>query len=66
MPKMKTHRASAKRLRVTKNGKVCSHKAFASHLLGHKSSKRKRHLKKGRTLHVAAVRSIDRVLPYGS
>jgi large subunit ribosomal protein L35 len=65
MPKMKTHRSSAKRLRVTKSGKVMAHHAFASHLMNHKSSKRKRHLKKVRSLSAAAVRNIKRVLPYG-
>jgi len=65
MPKMKTHRSSAKRLRITKRGKVVAHHAFASHLLTHKNRKRKRNLKKGRVLETAAVRNIHRVLPYG-
>jgi len=65
MPKMKTHRSSAKRLRITKRGKVIARKAFASHLLTHKSKKRKRNLRKARTLEAAAVRSIRRALPYG-
>ncbi|MBM4371888.1 MAG: 50S ribosomal protein L35 [Deltaproteobacteria bacterium] len=64
MPKMKTHRATAKRVRLTKNGKVCAHKAFKSHLLTHKNRKRKRSLRKGNTLEAAAVRSIRRALPY--
>ena len=45
MPKIKTHRASAKRFRVTKNGKVKMNHAFTSHILTKKSTKRKRGLR---------------------
>ena len=47
MPKIKTHRGAAKRFGVTKNGKVKRAKAFRSHILNKKSTKRKRHLRKG-------------------
>jgi len=62
--KVKTHRSSAKRLRITKKGKVVASKAFKSHLLSHKSRKRKRHLRKQSTLAGAAVRNIRKILPY--
>jgi len=65
MPKMKTHRSSAKRMRITKRGKVVAHHAYASHLLTHKSKKRKRNLRKLRVVEPAAVRKIRRALPYG-
>lgn len=42
MPKIRTHKGTAKRFRVTSTGKVMRRKAFRSHLLEHKSSKRKR------------------------
>jgi large subunit ribosomal protein L35 len=42
MPKMKTHRGAAKRFRVTGAGKLMRRKAYGSHLLTKKSSKRKR------------------------
>ena len=42
--KAKTHRGAAKRFRVTKNGKVIRRKANMNHLLGKKSSRRKRRL----------------------
>ena len=42
MPKIRTHKGTAKRFRVTATGKVMRRKAFQSHLLEHKSSKRKR------------------------
>jgi len=62
--KAKTHRSTAKRLRVTRNGKVVAAKAFKSHLLGHKSRKRKRQLKKKSVLTLAATRGVHRLLPY--
>ncbi len=45
MPKIKTRRAAAKRFKVTGNGKLKRHHAFASHILTKKSSKRKRNLR---------------------
>lgn len=64
--KAKTHRASAKRLRITRTGKVMSNKkANARHLLAHKSRKRKHRLRKSTVLARAAVRNIRRILPYG-
>ena len=47
MPKMKTHRGAAKRFSVTKSGKVKRAKAYKSHILNKKTSKRKRNLRKG-------------------
>jgi len=45
MPKMKTHKASKKRFRVTADGKLKRHQAGKKHLLSHKTGKRKRHLR---------------------
>ncbi len=42
MPKMKTHRAAAKRFRVTRNGKVLHRKATGNHMLTKKSGSRRR------------------------
>jgi large subunit ribosomal protein L35 len=42
MPKMKTHKATVKRLKVTGSGKIVRRRAGAAHLLSKKSSKRKR------------------------
>ena len=46
MPKIKTHRAAAKRFSLTKSGKVKRAKAFKSHILNKKDTKRKRRLRK--------------------
>ena len=45
MPKMKTHRGSAKRFRVTGTGKIIRGKAYKSHIMEKKSQKRKRNFR---------------------
>jgi large subunit ribosomal protein L35 len=45
MPKMKTHKGSRKRFRVTAKGKLKRHQAGKKHLLSHKTGKRKRQLR---------------------
>lgn len=47
MPKMKTHRASAKRFKKTGSGKLKRSHAYTSHLFANKSKKQKRKLRKG-------------------
>ena len=42
MPKMKTHKASAKRVKLTSTGKVVRERAFGNHMLSKKSKSRKR------------------------
>jgi large subunit ribosomal protein L35 len=44
MPKMKTHSGAKKRFKLTAKGKVRGRHAFTSHILEHKSPKRKRAL----------------------
>ena len=46
MPKMKTHRGSAKRFKKTGSGKVKRTRAYTSHLFENKSTKQKRKLRK--------------------
>ena len=45
MPKMKTHKASKKRFRLTATGMFKRRQAGKKHLLSHKTGKRKRHLR---------------------
>jgi len=47
MPKIKSHRAARKRMRLTSSGKVKIGSAFTSHLLTNRSAKRKRKLRRG-------------------
>ena len=50
MPKKKTNKAAAKRVRVTATGKMKFSKPGTGHLLGSKSRKRKRNLRKAGVL----------------
>lgn len=44
MPKMKTHRASAKRFQVTGTGRILRRRGFRAHLLEKKPTQRTRRL----------------------
>ncbi|MBI1938551.1 MAG: 50S ribosomal protein L35 [Ignavibacteriales bacterium] len=46
MPKMKSNRGAAKTFKKTGSGKIKRNKAFKSHILTTKSTKRKRSLRK--------------------
>ncbi len=56
MPKIKSHRAARKRMRLTSSGKVKIGSAFTSHLMTNRSAKRKRKLRRGGIL--SAVDSV--------
>jgi len=42
MPKLKTHKGTAKRIKLTNSGKLVRRRAFGKHLLFKKSKSRKR------------------------
>jgi large subunit ribosomal protein L35 len=65
MPKQKTNKAARKRFKITKSGKVKYVKAGRRHILGKKSRKRKRKLRKAGFLNKTQARQIRRLLPYG-
>ena len=62
---MKTHSATAKRFRLTKSGKVKHMGQYRRHNLGHKSSKRKRQLRKGGYLSESVAPIVRTLLPNG-
>jgi large subunit ribosomal protein L35 len=62
MPKMKTHRAAAKRFRRTATGKLKRNKANKSHILAKKSRKRKRRLRKSALVAPSDMRRVKRML----
>ena len=65
MPKLKTKKAVAKRFKVTGTGKLMRHKANTQHILGKKSTKRKRNLRKATLVDKTVVGSIKKkLLPY--
>ena len=44
MPKLKTHKGTAKRIKVTGSGKLIRERAFGNHILAKKSKARKRNI----------------------
>lgn len=65
MPKMKTNRAAAKRLKRTASGKLKRFKANHSHILTKKSRKRKRRLRHSDLVAKSDKKRMDRLMPYG-
>ncbi|MDP2944860.1 MAG: 50S ribosomal protein L35 [Atribacterota bacterium] len=64
MPKMKTHKSSAKRFKVSSSGKIIRSKAYKSHIMTKKTAKRKRNLRKDTTVSSAEAKNIKVLLPY--
>lgn len=64
MPKLKTHRGAAKRFSVTGTGKIKRSKAYASHLLTKKATKRKRNLRKSTIIDKTNYRAMRKLIPY--
>ena len=64
MPKMKTHRGAAKRLKVTASGRLKRRKAYHSHILTKKDRKRKRRLRGSDLISTADHKRVKRLLPY--
>lgn len=62
MPKMKTHRATAKRVKRTGTGKLLRKRANRSHILEKKSSKRKRSLEQKALVSDADMPRMNRLL----
>ena len=62
MPKQKTHRGAAKRFRITGTGKVRRRKAYRSHLLEKKSSRRTRRLGRGAVVTGGDKQHVERLL----
>jgi len=64
MPKMKTKRGAAKRLKKSASGKLMRHKGWKSHLLEAKSPRRRRRLRKARPIDKADERRLRVLVPY--
>ena len=62
MPKMKTHRGAAKRFTVTGTGKIRRRKAFRSHLLEKKPTKRTRRLGRAAEVTGGDRKRVERLL----
>lgn len=64
MPKIKTNRGAAKRFKITGSGKIKRGKAFGSHILTKKTTKRKRSLRKSSLVDATERNNIKRLVPY--
>lgn len=62
MKKMKRRSSAKKRFKLVSSGKIKRAKAFRRHLLTHKSSKRKRRLRKGSYVSSSDARRIAKLL----
>jgi large subunit ribosomal protein L35 len=66
MPKMKTHKSTKKRFRLTASGKAKHRGAGTSHLATRISKKRRRNLRGTRVLAAAATRQVVDCLRHNS
>ena len=64
MPKIKTNRGAAKRFKTTGSGKIVRNKAFSSHILTKKSTKRKRNLRKSGLVDATNLKQVAKLIPY--
>ena len=64
MPKQKMHRGAAKRLSITKNGKVKRAQAYKSHILTKKPTKRTRNLRKAAYVFSTEAKTMKKLIPY--
>jgi len=64
MPKLKTHKGTKKRVKLTKSGKIKRTKSNKSHILTKKTRKRKRNLAKSTLVDKTMEKKISRILPY--
>lgn len=62
MPKLKTHKATAKRVKITSTGKVTRRRAFGTHLLAKKSKSRKRAIGVSATITGSVAKNVKRAL----
>ena len=64
MSKLKTKKAAAKRFKVTGTGKLKRMKAYKSHILTKKTTKRTRNLRKIGYIAEEEVSKISKLIPY--
>lgn len=62
MPKMKTHKGTAKRIKITATGKLTRRRAFGTHMLTKKSKSRKRAIGVSATVTGSIAKNVKRAL----
>ena len=64
MPKLKTHSGAKKRFSLTKSGKVKRARAYKSHILTKKDTKRTRRLRTTAYADATNVSAVKKMIPY--
>ena len=62
MPKLKTHKGTAKRVKITGSGKIVRERAFGNHILAKKSKSRKRNIKTADSIEGKIGKNIKKAL----
>lgn len=62
MPKLKTHKGVAKRVKLTSSGKLTRSRAFGSHLLAKKSKSRKRNINTSASITGGVAKNVKKAL----
>jgi large subunit ribosomal protein L35 len=62
MPKLKTHKGTAKRIKITSTGKLMRRRAFGTHMLAKKSKSRKRSINVSATVTGSIAKNVKRAL----
>lgn len=62
MPKMKTHKGTAKRIKITSTGKLTRERAFGNHMLSKKGKSRKRVIKTTAAVTGSIAKNVKRAL----
>ena len=62
MPKLKTHKGTAKRVKLTSTGKITRRRAFKGHMLAKKSKSRKRAINTTAVIKGSMKKNIKRAL----
>lgn len=64
MPKMKTHKGAAKRVKRTGSGGLKRDTAYGNHMFANKSTKQKRHLRKATMISHSDMKRISQMVTY--
>ena len=62
MPKLKTHKGTAKRIKLTSTGKLMRRRAFGGHMLAKKSKSRKRNINTPAIVKGSMAKNVKRAL----
>lgn len=62
MPKIKTHKGTAKRIKITSTGKLTRSRAFGNHMLSKKNKSRKRVISTSASVSGSIAKNVKKAL----